>query len=75
MKDLPESDLKEVEFLVHRIVNKLLHKPSRNLKKNVNAEDTNFYLESITEIFDLNPPQVNLEKLKNSKSRLKVIKF
>ena len=73
LKDLQESEKKEVEILVHRLVHKILHGPSKNLKQIANAEDANFYLESISKIFGLSPPPVNLEKVKNNKTRLKVI--
>ena len=73
LKNLPEYERKEIELLVHRLVHKILHDPSMNLKKIANAEDSNLYLESISKIFGLNPPPVNLEKLENSKTRLKVI--
>ena len=73
LKDLPDSDRKEIELLIHRLVHKLLHYPSRNLKSLANSEDASIYLESITKIFGLNPPQVNLEKVEKNKSRLKVL--
>ena len=72
LKDLPQSDRKEIELLIHKLVHKLLHYPSRNLKNLASAEDANIYLESITKIFDLNPPPVKLEKIKKNRSRLKV---
>jgi len=75
MKNLSASERKEVELLIHRVVHKLLHDPSRNLKEISHSEEVNFYLESITKIFDLKPSPVNLEKVKNTKSRLRVYKF
>ena len=72
LKNLPQSDRREIELLIHRIVRKLLHSPSKNLKNLANAEDANIYLESITKIFGLNPPPINLEKVEKNRSRLKV---
>ena len=74
MKVMPESERKEVELIVHRLVNKLLHDPSRNLKKIAHAEDAHLYLDSVTKIFDLKPTQVNLEQAEKKQPRLKIIK-
>ena len=74
MKVLPESERKEVELLVHRLVHKLLDDPSRNLKKIAHAEDAHLYLDSVTKIFDLNPTPVNLEQAEKKQPRLKIIK-
>ena len=72
LKNLPQSDRREIELLIHRLVRKLLHSPSRNLKNLANAEDANIYLESITKIFGLNPPPINLERVEKNRSRLKI---
>jgi len=74
MKVMPESERKEVELMVHRLVHKLLHDPSRNLKKIAHAEDAHLYLDSVTKIFDLKPTPVNLEPAENKQTRLKIIK-
>ena len=71
---MPESERKEVELMVHRLVHKLLHDPSRNLKKIAHAEDAHLYLDSVTKIFDLKPTPVNLEPAENKQTRLKIIK-
>ena len=72
MKDLPQSNREEVELLIHRLVHKLLHDPSINLKKISRDEDANIYLESITKIFGLNPSPLSIEKLEKNRSRFKV---
>ena len=74
MKVLPESEQKEVKLMVHRLVHKLLHDPSCNLKKIAHAEDAHIYLDSVTRIFDLNPTQVELEQPEKNQHRLKIIK-
>ena len=74
MKTLPESERKEIEIMVHRLIHKLLHDPSRNLKEIAYADDAHLYLESVTKIFDLKPTQVNLEHSEKKQARLKIIK-
>ena len=69
---MPEYELKEIERIVHRLVNKLLHDPSRNLKKLAQEEDYHLYMESITKLFDLNPTP--LGETIQPKPRLKIIK-
>ena len=47
IKYLPESERKEIEQFVHRLVNKLLHDPSRNLKQLAQEEDSHLHLSLI----------------------------
>ena len=72
IKNLPESERKEIEQFVHRLVNKLLHDPSRNLKQLAQEEDSHLHMESIAKLFDLNPAP--LGKTTQQKPRLKIIK-
>jgi len=72
IKNLPEPDRIEIEQFVHRLVNKLLHDPSRNLKQLAQEEDSHLYMESIGKLFDLNP--VPLGKATQQQPRLKIIK-
>ena len=72
IKNLPESERKEIEQFVHRLVHKLLHDPSRNLKQLAQEEDSHLHLESIAKLFDLSPAP--LGKTTQQKPRLKIIK-
>ena len=72
IKNLPESERKEIEQFVHRLVHKLLHDPSRNLKQLAQEEDSHLHLESIAKLFDLSPAP--LGKTVQQQPRLKIIK-
>jgi len=72
IKNLPESERKEIEQFVHRLVNKLLHEPSRNLKQLAQEEDSHLHIESIAKLFDLSPAP--LGKTTQQQPRLKIIK-
>ena len=72
IKNLPESERKEIEQFVHRLVNKLLHDPSRNLKQLAQEEDSHLHMESIAKLFDLSPAP--LGKTSQQQPRLKIIK-
>ncbi len=74
MKDMSDVERKEVELMINRMINKLLHDPSINLKKIAHAEDSHLYLDTLIRTFDLNPTPVNLEKSIKKQSRLKIIK-
>lgn len=72
IKNLSESERKEIEQFVHRLVNKLLHDPSRNLKQLAQEEDSHLHMESIAKLFDLSPAP--LGKTTQQQPRLKIIK-
>ena len=72
IKNLPESERKEIEQFVHRLVHKLLHDPSRNLKQLAQEEDSHLHMESIAKLFDLSPAP--LGKTSQQQPRLKIIK-
>ena len=72
IKNLPESERKEIEQFVHRLVHKLLHDPSRNLKQLAQEEDSHLHMESIAKLFDLSPAP--LGKTTQQQPRLKIIK-
>ena len=74
MKNLPDSERKEIEQFVHRLVHKLLHDPSRNLKELSKEEDAHLYLESIEKLFDLSPAPLIYDKSSEQKPRLKIVK-
>ena len=69
---MPESERKEIEHFSYRLVNKLLHDPSQNLKQLAQEEDSHLYMESIAKLFDLTPN--SLGKNVQQKPRLKIIK-
>ena len=52
---LTEKQQAEVEKMVRVLTNKLLHKPSTRLKDLSVREDLHLYLETLSELFDLNP--------------------
>jgi len=72
IKRLPESERKEIEHFVYRLVHKLLHDPSRNLRKLAQEEDSHLHMESIAKLFDLSPAP--LGKTTQQQPRLKIIK-
>ena len=72
IKNLPESERKEIEQFVYRLVHKLLHDPSRNLKQLAQEEDSHLYMESIAKLFDLSTAP--LGKTTQQQPRLKIIK-
>ena len=72
IKNLPESERKEIEQFVHRLVHKLLHEPSRNLKQLAQEEDSHLHMESIAKLFDLSPAP--LGKTTQQQPSLKIIK-
>ena len=74
MKNLPDSERKEIEQFVHRLVHKLLQDPSRNLKELSKEEDAHLYLESIEKLFDLSPAPLIYDKSSEQKPRLKIVK-
>ena len=74
MKDMSELEREEIELMINRMINKLLHDPSINLKKIAHAEDAHLYLNTLIRTFDLNPTPVNLEQSMKKQSRLKIIK-
>ena len=51
LNGMDKKDRESIEYLTHLIINKLLHKPSVNLKKN---SDIGIYGEAIKKIFDIN---------------------
>ena len=52
---LTEKQQAEIEKMVRILTNKLLHKPSTRLKHLSGREDLHLYLETLSELFDLNP--------------------
>ena len=72
IKKMPNPEREEIEQFAHRLVQKLLHDPSRNLRQLAQEEDSHIHMESITKLFDLSPPP--LGKTVTQKPRLKIIK-
>ena len=72
IKNMPESERKEIEQFAHRLVQKLLHDPSRKLKPLAQEEDSHLQMESIAKLFDLSPAP--LGKTTQQQPRLKIIK-
>lgn len=63
-----------VKHMVHSIINKLLHTPSKNLKQMSQRDDITLYLEAISEIFELNPTPSSLEEKTHTRPQLKLLK-
>ena len=74
LKNLTDSERKNVEKMVHRLVHKLLHDPSRNLKNVAQDDDAHLYLEYVSKIFDLSPTPVKVEELPEKHHILKIVK-
>jgi len=72
IKKMPDSERKEIEQFVHKLVNKLLHDPSLNLKQFAQEEDSHLYMESIAKLFNLS--SAPLGNTVQQKPRLKIIK-
>ena len=56
--DLDERTRAEVERTVHRVVEKLLHRPTVRVKTLAAAENGAAYAEALRELFDLDPGEV-----------------
>ena len=72
IKKMPKSERIEIEQFVHRLVQKLLHDPSRNLRQLAQEEDSHIHIESIAKLFDLSP--TTLGKTVSQRSKLKIVK-
>ena len=72
IKKMPKSERIEIEQFVHRLVQKLLHDPSRNLRQLAQEEDSHIHMESIAKLFDLSP--TTLGKTVSQRSKLKIVK-
>ncbi|MBF0276905.1 MAG: glutamyl-tRNA reductase [SAR324 cluster bacterium] len=64
LKHLPPEQKQQIERLVHSLTNKLLHKPSHNLRQLSSREDGHLYLDSLIQLFDLSPPEIAMEESK-----------
>jgi glutamyl-tRNA reductase len=53
MEHLSEEDIINIEYLTTSIINKILHKPTVNLKKRVLSKDGRDFLNSIRQLFHL----------------------
>ena len=53
IEKMPKSERMEIEQFAHRLVQKLLHEPSRNLRQMAQEEDSHIHIESIAKLFDL----------------------
>ena len=69
---LSEKQEAEVRKMVRIITNKLLHKPSTRLKHLSGREDLHLYLETLSELFELDPKQSESET--SSQPALKLLK-
>lgn len=74
LHSLTPSQREEVQSMVRGMVNKLLHKPSTNLKVLSRREDMHLYLEPIAELFDLDPPRAVSEDTGTGRPALKLLK-
>ena len=69
MGSLSPKQQEQVEQMIHTLINKILHKPSHNLRQFNNREDGHLYLESLIDLFDLDPPSLFTEEPANSPAR------
>ena len=69
---LSEKLQAEVEKMARVLTNKLLHKPSTRLKHLSGREDLHLYLETLSELFDLDPNHSKQESI--SQPALKLLK-
>ncbi|HCP33758.1 MAG TPA: glutamyl-tRNA reductase, partial [Deltaproteobacteria bacterium] len=69
---LSEKQQAEVEKMARVLTNKLLHKPSTRLKHLSGREDLHLYLETLSELFDLDPNHSKQESI--SQPALKLLK-
>ena len=72
LSSLSEKQEAEVRKMVRVITNKLLHKPSTRLKYLSGREDLHLYLETLSELFELDPKQSESET--SSQPALKLLK-
>ena len=68
LKDLSPEQEENVKHLIHRIIHKLLHTPSCNLKSLSNRDDVHLHLESLNELFGLTPTEVSLKNISKEPS-------
>ncbi|ADL12084.1 glutamyl-tRNA reductase [Acetohalobium arabaticum] len=54
LDDIGEEEKNIVKSLTHKIVNKLLHNPTVQVKEFANIEESQLYLEAVSELFCLN---------------------
>ncbi len=62
LNNLPPEQQQQIERLVHTLINKLLHKPSHNLRQLSHQDDGHLYLDSLIQLFELAPPQLPMEE-------------
>lgn len=62
LEHLSEEDQEVIERMLYNVVNKLLHTPSVQLKELSQHNETHFYLEIISQIFNLSPTLLSVEK-------------
>jgi glutamyl-tRNA reductase len=53
LSHLSASDQKTIDQLTQSLVNKILHKPTINLKKKIQSQDGHVYLKAIRHLFHL----------------------
>lgn len=64
---LDAEDQEVIERMLYNVVNKLLHTPSVQLKELSQHNETPFYLEIISQIFNLSPTLLSIEKSSDPK--------
>ena len=74
MGSLTDKQRKEVEKLTHSLLNKLLHKPSKQLKYISQHDDRHLYIETISELFELKCSDPEMEKDSIPQPALKLLK-
>ncbi|MBF0237672.1 MAG: glutamyl-tRNA reductase [SAR324 cluster bacterium] len=63
LKGLDSQQQDAVKYLVYKIINRLLHAPSTNLKEASHRDDVHLYLEALSDLFDLSPAELSIENL------------
>ena len=69
MGSLSPKQKEQVEQMIFTLINKILHKPSHNLRQFNSREDGHLYLESLIDLFDLDPPSLSTEEPANAPAR------
>ena len=69
MGSLSPKQKEQVEQMIVTLINKILHKPSHNLRQFNSREDGHLYLESLIDLFDLDPPSLSTEEPANAPAR------
>lgn len=62
LQSMPDEQQEQVKRLLSNVVNKLLHKPSTNLRKFGNSDDGPLYVDTVSQLFELTPQNLSVEE-------------